>query len=109
MMRKLGWVVLAISMVVSRGVLAEESVVRQFLQYQYGHPIDVSKICLPSEDIWMLQGPKNADALAEVKALKLESKTNGIVSGVLGTDMYFVELRGGKVDPAFNLDGVNMI
>src|SRR4051794_607123 len=105
MIRKLGLVSLVLLMFASRVVLAEESVARQFLQYQYGQEIDVSKICLPVEDVWMLQGPKNTNALAAVKALQLEAKTNGILSGVLGTDMYFVELHGGKVDPAFNLAG----
>jgi len=87
-----------------------EPAAKQFLRYIYGADgISLTNICHPSEDLWMLRGAKNTNALALLDAEKFESKRTGISSGVLGTDIYFVELRDGLVDPAFSLDGVYMM
>lgn len=87
-----------------------ESNAKQFLRNIYGaEGIDISKICHPSQDVWMVRGVKNTNALAIVDGLKFESKRTGIFSGLVGTDLYFIELRDGLVDPVFNLDGIYLM
>jgi len=87
-----------------------EPVTKQFLRYIYGADgVELANVCLPSDDVWMLRGAKNTNALAALDSLKLASKPTGVTSGLLGRDMYFIETREGKVDPAFNLDGVYMM
>jgi hypothetical protein len=84
-----------------------EPAAKQFLRYVYGADgIDLTSICHPSDDVWMLRGAKNTNALATLDALKVASKPSGIASGLIGTDIYFVETRDGKVDPTFNLEGI---
>ena len=87
-----------------------EPVAKQFLRYIYGADgIDLASICHPSDDSWMLRGPTNTNALTALDALRFDTNRTGIVSGVVGADMYFVELRDGRVDPAFNLNGVYLL
>ena len=87
-----------------------EPAAKQFLRYIYGADgIELTNICHPSDDAWMLRGAKNTNALAELDGLKISAKSTGITSGLVGRDMYFVETRDGKVDPALNLDGVYMM
>ena len=87
-----------------------EPVTKQFLRYIYGADgVELTNICLPSDDAWMLRGAKDTNALAALDSLKIASKPTGITSGLVGRDMYFIETRDGKVDPAFNLDGIYMI
>ena len=84
-----------------------EPVTKQFLRYIYGADgVELTNICLPSDDAWMLRGAKDTNALAALDSLKIASKPTGITSGLLGRDMYFIETRDGKVDPTFNLDGI---
>jgi hypothetical protein len=87
-----------------------EPVAKQFLRYIYGADgIELTNVCHPSDDAWMLRGAKNTNALAELDGLKISAKSIGITSGLVGRDMYFIETRDGKVDPALNLDGVYTI
>jgi hypothetical protein len=87
-----------------------EPVARQFLRYMYGaDDINVTNICHHSDDLWMVRGARNTNALAALNAEKIEAKRTGVSSGVLGTDIYFIELRDGLVDPAFNLDGIYLM
>ena len=87
-----------------------EPAAKQFLRYIYGADgIGLTNICHPSDDLWMLRGTKNTNALAALDAEKFESKRTGVSSGVLGTDIYFIELRDGLVDPAFSLDGIYVL
>ena len=86
-----------------------EPVAQQFLRYLYGADnVEITNICLPWEDAWMLHGAKNTNALAALDLVKIASKPTGITSGLLGPDMYCIETRNNKVDPGFNLDGVYM-
>ena len=95
---------------VSSARCATPAAARQFLRYIYGaDDIELGEICLPSEDAWMLHGAKNTDALAELDHLKIDAKSSGVISGLVGRDIYFIETRDGKVDPAFNLDGVYLL
>lgn len=84
-----------------------EPVAKQFLRYIYGADgIELANICHLSDDAWMLRGAKNTNALATLDRLKIASKPKGVTSGLVGTDIYFVETRDGKVDPSFNLDPI---
>lgn len=84
-----------------------EPAAKQFLRYIYGADgIEFTNVCHPSDDAWMLRGAKDTNALVALDSLKVSSKTNGVTSGLVGRDMYFVETREGKVDPAVNLEGV---
>lgn len=84
---------------------AAEPVGKQFLRYIYGADgIELTNICHPSDDLWMLHGAKNTNALAALEDMKVASKPTGTTSGVVGRDIYFIETRNGKVDAAFNLD-----
>jgi len=99
----------------ARPASSAETVTARFLRHIYGvEDADISKICVPSDDLWMLPGAKNAAALQSIAALKLDAaKRDGVLSGVIGhaqgQDLYFVELRDGKVDPAMNLDGIYLM
>ena len=87
-----------------------EPAAKQFLRYIYGADgISLTNICHPSDDLWMARGAKNTNALAALNAEKIEPKRTGVLSGVLGTDIYFIELRDGLVDPAFSLDGIYLM
>jgi len=84
-----------------------EPVTKQFLRYIYGADgVELTNICLPSDDAWMLRGAKDTNALAALDSLKIASKPTGITSGLVGRDVYCIETRDGKVDPTFNLDGI---
>jgi hypothetical protein len=87
--------------------LSAEPVAKEFLRYIYGADgMQLTNICYPSDDAWMLRGARNTNALATLDRLKLASKPTGIISGLVGRDLFFVETRDGKVDPAFNLEGI---
>ena len=107
--------VVVLLLILARPTSAAESVAAQFLRYIYGAgDVNLTQICVPSDDVWMLPGATNAAALQAIAAEKLDAtKQDGILSGVIrygqGQDLYFVELRGGKVDPTMNLDGIYMI
>lgn len=85
---------------------AQESPVKQFLRYIYGADgVDISRICLPHDDTWMLRGAKNTNALSTVEALSIDpAKRSGIFSGLVRNEAYFVEVRDGQIDPAFSLE-----
>jgi hypothetical protein len=89
---------------------AAEPAAKQFLRFMYGaEGIQISNICHPSDDLWMLPGAKDTNALTAIDGLKLSSKPTGVTSGLLGRDLYFIETREGKVDPSVNLDSVYML
>ncbi len=97
----------ALSLFVASFAQAAEPVAKQFLRYLYGEDgIELASICHPSDDAWMLRGAKNPSALAELKELKIPERKTGVTSGLVGADLYFIETRDGRVDPAFNLDGI---
>src|SRR5262245_59515227 len=87
-----------------------EPAAKQFLRYIYGADgIELTNVCHPADDAWMLRGAKNTNALADLDGLKVSAKPTGITSGLVGRDIYFIETRDGKVDLAFNLDGIHVI
>lgn len=87
--------------------LGDDPPAKQLLRYVYGaEGLEVSTFMHPAEDAWMLRGTNNSGALAAVNALTVTHKTNGVVSGLVGMDLHFVETRDGKVDPTFNLEAI---
>ncbi|MEZ6058551.1 MAG: hypothetical protein R3C01_17760 [Planctomycetaceae bacterium] len=98
---------LALMLVSATAAHCAEPAAKQFLRYLYGaEGIELADVCHPSDDAWMLRGTRNEGALAELNRLKFTDKPSGITSGVIRSDMFFVETRDGKVDPAFNLSGI---
>jgi hypothetical protein len=80
---------------------------RDFLMYQYGKSVpDISEICLPSEDIWMLQGKVQPEQQRLVGSLKISVRATGLFMDSVDRDICIVEMKDGKVDPSFNLEGV---
>jgi hypothetical protein len=80
----------------------------QFLRFVYGDSsIDPKKFCEPHADLWMVPGPENSQMLDAVDALKTNVfRAEGITPGVVGRDLYFLEMKNGRVDPSFFLDGI---
>ena len=106
-MKRLIYCCVAILIVTTATLSAAENTPLQFLRYIYGaDDVDITKVCHPTDDVWMLRGAKNTNVLAQLKTHKFYPGQTNIISGTLQTDLYFIELRDGKVDPAFNLDGV---
>jgi len=97
----------AVLLVSASAAQCAEPAAKQFLRYIYGaDDIELTNVCHPSDDSWMLRGAKNTNALTALDSLKVSTRTNGVTSGLVGRDMYFIETREGKVDPAVNLEGV---
>jgi hypothetical protein len=97
----------AVLLVSASSAQCAEPIAKQFLRYIYGADgIELTNVCHSSDDLWMLRGAKDTNALAALDGLKITSKPTGITSGLVGTDIYFVETRDGKVDPTFNLNGI---
>lgn len=77
---------------------------RQFLRALYGDSkVDLTGICHPHADLWMLPGAKHEAGLAAVDAEKIRIDETGVFISSINQDLCVVELRDGKVDPAFNL------
>lgn len=94
-------------MLVASTARAAEKAPLQFLRYIYGADnIDVASVCCPSDDLWMLRGAKNTNALAALTRHEFHPRHTNVISGLLNNDLYFIELRDGKVDPAINLENV---
>ena len=86
---------------------AQEPVAKQFLRHLYGaEGIDIARICHPSDDLWMLGGARDSEALDAIEGIRIDTARNGVVSGVVRSTMYFFELRDGLVDASYALDGV---
>lgn len=78
---------------------------RTFLLFQYGKDIaNITDICLPSKDLWMLQGKSNPQQQKLVQDTKIRVGANGLFMDTIERDICIVEMKDGKVDPAFNLE-----
>ncbi|MFN7141304.1 MAG: hypothetical protein ACK4UN_18410 [Limisphaerales bacterium] len=98
---------LVVFMLVAATASAAEKAPLQFLRYIYGADnINITNICHPSDDLWMLRGAKNTNALAALNTHQFHPRHTNVISGLLNNDLYFIELRDGKVDPALNLEKV---
>jgi len=80
---------------------------QKFLMYCYGADgIDITAITHPNDDVWMLRGTKNEEGIQAVKAADLKLEASGVFSGPIGQDFCVVQMRGGKVDPRYNLEQI---
>lgn len=91
-----------------------DPVAKQFLRYVYGADgIDLVAICQPSDDLWMLRGRKNEQALFSIEQLRFETSPTGVRSFMInngsGMDVCFLEIKERKIDPAFMLDSASRI
>jgi hypothetical protein len=88
-------------------VSAEQTAAQRFLLYCYGADgIDIAALSLPNDDLWMLRGVKDQDGIEAVKATDMKLGASGLFSGPIGRDFCVVQMRSGKVDPAYNLSQV---
>jgi len=96
----IGLAVMLLSLTGSAQTLAQK-----FLHYCYGaEGIDISAICHPTDDLWMLRGAKQDEAIKAVNETDLKLGNSGVFSGPIGRDFCVVQMRDGKVDPSYNLE-----
>ena len=79
---------------------------KDFLSFAYGKEVDINTLCLPNDDLWMLSGKSNPEALKALESAKIKAKGTGVTIDIIGRDIAVVELRDGKVDASFNLESV---
>ncbi len=80
---------------------------REFLRFIYGaDDVKVSEVCWPSDDLWMIAGPKNDRGLAEIATLQFSSGKDQVIWKTIAGGLCIVELRDGKADARFILDQV---
>ncbi|MBM3855693.1 MAG: hypothetical protein FJ399_21495 [Verrucomicrobia bacterium] len=79
-------------------------IVRSFLAYQYGGDVPgFDKLCLPNPDLWMLRGRDQPGKRRAVAQHQISVGPNGVFLDLVAQDVCVVELKDGRVDPAFNL------
>lgn len=79
----------------------------EYLRYMYGaDEVVIEQVCWPNDDVWMMRGVKNPEGLAEIAKLELKHGKSEIIWEMIQNGLCIVELRDGKVDPAFNLDQI---
>lgn len=79
----------------------------QFLRFIYGaENVAIETHCWPNDDIWMLAGPKNPGGLEEIEKTKISKARNTVLWESIDRAICLIEVREGRVDPAFNLDQV---
>ncbi len=80
----------------------------QFLRYVYGAKgVAVEQLCWPNDDLWMVHGRPNPAGLAELEKEPVNHGANEVVWAVIQNAHCIVEVRDGKVDPAFLLDQIH--
>lgn len=80
---------------------------QQFLDNLYGAPgVDVDKLCLPNDDLWMLSGPTNEAQIQAVAEAKVNVHSNEVFFAPINSDLCVVEMRDGKIDAGFNFESV---
>ncbi|SRR5258705_5209715 len=80
---------------------------QKFLHYCYGaEVVDIAAICHPADDLWMLRGAKNDEAIKAVNEAPPKLADSGLFSGPIGRDFCVVQMRNGKVDPSYNLEQI---
>ena len=83
------------------------SAAKEFLLFVYGADnIDVAKVCWPSDDLWMLRGARNPAGIAELESEKIAHGQNEVVIETIHHGLCMLEVRNGRVDPAFSLEQV---
>jgi len=107
MINQTKFTIIAATLLLSSTVLAGPAeTAKDFLSFAYGKEVDINTICLPNDDLWMLGGKSNPEALKAIESAKINAKNTGVTIDVVGRDIAMVELRDGKVDASFNLESV---
>jgi len=87
--------------------ISAQTPAQKFLHYCYGaEGVDIVAICHPTDDLWMLRGAKNDEAIKAVNETPLRLADSGLFSGPIGRDFCVVQMRNGKIDPSYNLEHV---
>jgi len=89
------------------GALNPPDAARAYLLYQYGADVpNISELCVPSHDLWMLRGAAQPQKQKIVQNLKLKIEANGIFMDSIDRDICIIELKHGLIDPEFNLENI---
>ena len=81
---------------------------REYLRHVFGaEDVDLSAICWPHEDLWMVHGPKNPSALAELDKGGISESRDEVIFENVANRYCTIEVRAGRVDPAFSLDQIS--
>ena len=82
----------------------------EFLRYMFGaEDVAIEETCWPNDDVWMVHGANNPAGLAEIAKLKLRHGQDEVIWELIQNSLCVVELRKGKVDPAVNLDQIQIL
>lgn len=100
-------ILLSLVLTASCASAAHGSAAKKFLTFSYGgDDTSINEICQPNDDLWMLRGTRNPEAIQAVESAPINLKDPGIYTGIVGRDLCVVEMRQGKIDPSFNLSMV---
>jgi len=103
-------VFVALFIPVSYASPSPEETLEEYFRFVYGAPgINEEDILHSNSDNWMLSGVFNASSIERIKRYKFNVTAPGVFAGVVGKDVFFLEIREGKIDPAFPLQGVYSI
>mgnify|MGYP001605030639 CR=1 FL=1 len=83
------------------------SAATEYLRHVYGADgVDLDKVAWPNDDLWMLRGAKNATGLAELQSTPIKHGANEVLWENVANGLCMIEVREGRVDPAFSLQQV---
>ena len=62
------------------GTIHAATAANQFLQYVHGaEGVEIEKLCVPNDDLWMLRGAQNPPALAQLAEEKIPHGANEVL------------------------------
>ncbi len=100
-------ILMMLGMTSGAGWLHADSVATQYLRHIYGaEDVDIAKVCWSHDDLWMIQGQKNAGGLEQLARKKIEHGANEVLWEKIQNALCIVEIRGGKADPRFLIDQI---
>lgn len=77
----------------------------QFLNYIFGaEGVEIEKVCWPHDDLWMLRGANNPEALKEVADARIKHGKNEVLWQGIQRNLYIVSVRDNRVEPVFNVE-----
>lgn len=77
---------------------------RQFLSHLYGADVDITSLCHPHDDLWMLRGAPNPAGQQAVAQADIKAPATGVFASLIERDFCVLEFRDGKVDARLNLE-----
>ena len=86
---------------------SDDNTVRKYIFYIYGdESIKEAEICHFQLDNWMIPGKRNEQSLNNLKQESISIGKSNVYSEILGTDIIFTEIKDGKIDTSFTLEGI---